>query len=91
LAHQNYTGLSENEAAQRLRQEGPNALPGAQRRSLATIALDLLREPMLLLLLAAVSIYFALGDRREALVLLSFVILISGITLYQARATACGT
>ena len=87
MAHQNYTGLSENEAAQRLRQEGPNALPGAQRRSLATIALDLLREPMLLLLLAAVSIYFALGDRREALVLLSFVILISGITLYQARKT----
>lgn len=82
-----YNGLSENEAAYRLRQDGPNALPGATRRGPLAIALELLREPMLLLLLAAVSIYFMLGDVYEAAVLLSFVVLISGITLYQEQKT----
>jgi P-type Ca2+ transporter type 2C len=87
LSHQDYKGLSESDAAQRLRQEGPNALPGAQRRGIVAVALELLREPMLMLLLAAVSIYFMLGDMREAAVLSSFVVLISGITLYQEQKT----
>ena len=87
MSNRDYQGLTENEAAQRLRREGSNTLPGARRRSPVVIVAELVREPMLLLLLAAVSVYFALGDGREALVLLSFVVLISGITLYQERKT----
>jgi len=84
---QDHRGLTEHEAAQRLSLDGPNLLPGPGRRSLLAMTLNLLREPMLLLLLAAVSIYFALGDAHEATVLLSFVALISGITLYQEQKT----
>ncbi len=42
---------------------------------------------MLLLLLAAGSIYFVVGDIEEGLILLSFVVVIIGITLVQERKT----
>ncbi len=46
-------GLSEDEAALRLRAEGPNELPQAKRRTLLRIALEAAREPMFQLLIAA--------------------------------------
>jgi len=45
------------------------------------------REPMILLLLAAGTIYLFLGDLREAIVLLSSVLVVIGISLYQNRRT----
>ena len=47
------TGLTAAEAARRLSEDGPNALPGGERRTLVSIALETMREPMFLLLLAA--------------------------------------
>jgi Ca2+-transporting ATPase len=46
------SGLSAELAARRLAEEGPNALPGGQRRSLLSIAADTVREPMFLLVSA---------------------------------------
>jgi Ca2+-transporting ATPase len=46
-----------------------------------------LAEPMFLLLIACGAIYLFLGDRHEALVLLGFVVLVTGITLYQEHKT----
>ena len=46
-------GLSAAQAAQRLAEDGANALPGGQHRSLLSIAAETVREPMFLLLLAA--------------------------------------
>ncbi|HVI96563.1 MAG TPA: cation-translocating P-type ATPase [Anaeromyxobacter sp.] len=81
-------GLSEVAAAARLRAEGPNELPRDRPpRLLATIA-EVLREPMLLLLVAAGAIYLVLGDREEALLLLPAVLVIVGITIVQERRTA---
>jgi P-type Ca2+ transporter type 2C len=79
------SGLTEGEAAERLALDGLNSLPGEKPKNIASVVLGLLNEPMLLLLLAAASIYFALGDAHEAMVLLSFVILIFSITLYQTQ------
>ena len=47
------SGLTASQAAQRLRNDGPNALPGDQRRSLRAIIRETLQEPMFMLLLAA--------------------------------------
>ena len=63
-------GLTESEAATRLAEYGPNRLNERRTRRLDEIALQALREPMFLLLLAAVTLYFALGDMAEALFLL---------------------
>ena len=80
-------GLTAAEAAACLSQDGANALPGGQHRSLLSIALDTAREPMFLLLLAAASLYLVFGDLREGLTLLAFVVITLGLTLYQEGKT----
>lgn len=81
------TGLTEQEAEERLKQEGYNEMPSTKERSLFAIAFDVVREPMFLLLGAGGVIYLFLGDIQEALMLLGFVFVVIGITLYQERKT----
>lgn len=73
-------GLSSADAAERLRRDGPNVLPQPERRSRWRILRDVLREPMLLLLLAATAVYVALGDPMEASLLAASVLLVIGLT-----------
>ena len=80
-------GLDEREAARRLARDGPNLLPEGRPKSLAAIGLKVLAEPMLLMLLVAGGAYLALGDRGEAIFLLSFVFVVIGITFVQERRT----
>ncbi len=80
-------GLSEEEAAGRLATDGFNELPGARRRRTWHIALEVLREPMFLLLVACGALYLVLGEPREALLLLGFVFVVMGITIVQERRT----
>ncbi len=80
-------GLSSAEAARQLAADGRNALPGGKGRSLFTIVRETLREPMLLLLLAAGVLYLAFGDLQEGLVLFGFVAATLGLTLYQEGKT----
>ena len=80
-------GLSAAEAAQRLRAEGPNALPGGQRRTWLAIILETAREPMFLLLIAAGTLYLVFGELQEGLVLFGFVLVTLGLTLYQEGKT----
>ena len=87
LDPKNLHGLSEAEATERLRQEGYNEIPAARKRSSLAIALDVAREPMFLMLVACGVLYLLLGDLSEALMLLFFVFVVMGITLYQERKT----
>jgi Ca2+-transporting ATPase len=80
-------GLSGQEAARRLREAGFNELPSSKPKNLLRITGEILREPMLLLLVACSAIYFLLGDVREALVLSVFVALVIGIEIYQQQKT----
>lgn len=76
-------GLTSAEAARRLAADGPNELPSDERRGLLHLALEVVREPMIGLLLAAGAIYLALGEPREALILAGGIALIVVIELYQ--------
>jgi Ca2+-transporting ATPase len=80
-------GLTEAEAAKRLKEEGYNELPSAKSKSAFRIAFEVVKEPMFLLLIACGIIYMVLGDIQEALILLFFVFVIIGITFYQERKT----
>ncbi|MCL4315290.1 MAG: cation-translocating P-type ATPase [Gammaproteobacteria bacterium] len=82
-----YSGLTAQQAAARLAQEGYNELTPPPRRNLFTTAIEVLREPMLLLLLAGGVVYFILGSQREALLLVASALAIIGITLYQSHKT----
>jgi len=81
------SGLAEVEAAKRLQEEGHNEIPSTTRQSIFAIVLEVVREPMFLLLVACGTIYLLLGDVQEALLLLGFVFAIMGITIYQHRKT----
>ena len=80
-------GLSEADARARLRTEGYNELPQPHRRTPMRIVLQVLREPMLALLLGGGLVYLALGDLKEALILLAFASLSVLITVVQETRT----
>jgi P-type Ca2+ transporter type 2C len=76
-------GLSESEAQARLKAEGHNELPDADRRTSLRIVFEVLKEPMLTLLLAGGVIYIAIGELADALILGAFAMLSIAITVVQ--------
>src|SRR6185295_18516274 len=80
-------GLSDADAQARLKAEGYNELPGPDRRTPLRIIVEVLREPMLALLLGGGVIYLALGDLKEALILLTFASVSVLITVIQETRT----
>jgi len=80
-------GLSSSDASYKLKEEGYNEMPSSKKRSVFHIAFEIVREPIFLLLVASGSLYFLLGDVSEAIVLLSFVFVVIGITVYQEQKT----
>jgi len=80
-------GLSSQEVAERIRTNGYNELPSAKKRNVVRILLSVLKEPMLLLLLGSGVIYLLIGKAEDAYMLLTFVVVVIGITFYQERKT----
>lgn len=83
----NLHGLPQAEALARLRSEGANEFATASQHNILAIALNVLREPMFLLLLASGAVYLLLGDIVDALMLLCFVFVVIGITIFQEYKT----
>src|SRR5450756_1325567 len=80
-------GLSEADAQTRLKTGGYNELPRPNRRTPLRIILEVMREPMLALLLGGGVIYLALGDLKEAVILLVFATMSVLITVVQETRT----
>lgn len=87
MSDKDLAGLSAAEAAARLARDGYNELPQAHRRSVARIVVEVLREPMLTLLLAGGIAYLLLGDLAEALILLAFATFSVAVTVIQETRT----
>jgi Ca2+-transporting ATPase len=71
-------GLDEAEAAARLARLGPNALARRRRPPYATIAARQLADPLVVLLIAAATVSFAIGERVEA-VAIGAIVLVDGL------------
>ena len=80
-------GLREADAQTRLKTHGYNELPRANQRTAFRIVLEVLREPMLALLLGGGAIYLVLGDLKEAIILLAFASMSVLITVIQEART----
>jgi Ca2+-transporting ATPase len=87
LHEKDFAGLTQAEVEERLAVDGYNELPSSKKRSLLRIVLEVVREPMFLLLIACGVLYLILGDMEEALMLLGFVFVVMAITLYQEQKT----
>jgi len=81
------TGLDTTAVAAALAAHGPNALAKTGRRSVIRIAGEVVREPMLALLLAGGLAYLLLGNLAEALILLGFATFSVGVTVAQESRT----
>ena len=80
-------GLTAAEARRRFEAQGANELPRTGRRTVPHILGEVVREPMLALLLAGGIAYMLLGDLGEALILLGFATFSIGITVIQESRT----
>jgi Ca2+-transporting ATPase len=82
-----FSGFTEADAAARLQAEGHNELPQPDRRTPFRIVLEVLREPMLALLLIGGIVYLVLGDLKEAIILVAFATMSIVITVVQETRT----
>ncbi|MEI7905701.1 MAG: HAD-IC family P-type ATPase, partial [Candidatus Firestonebacteria bacterium] len=80
-------GLTSAEALERITKYGYNELPSSKPKTIFHIALEVVKEPMFILLVICGALYLLLGDFQEAVMLLGFVFVIMGITFYQERKT----
>ena len=81
------SGLSSIEAQALLVKYGENSIDKAREKSLYSTAIELLKEPMLLLLIAAGAISLALAELVDGILLLFTIFIILGITIYQTQKT----
>ena len=80
-------GLNQADVQARLQAEGYNELPRPDQRTPLGIIIEVIREPMLLLLLAGGALYLIFGNFGEALVLLALAMLSVLITVIQESRT----
>lgn len=84
-------GLTSDEAERRLREHGPNELPTRDAPSLPTIVLAQLRDPLIVLLLAATAAASAIGSFANAGFILAVVVfntVIGSVQGYSAERSA---
>jgi Ca2+-transporting ATPase len=82
-----YSGLSSSQALEALKKDGYNELPSQKEKNVFSLFFGLFKEPMLLLLVAAGTIYLLLGEPQDSLMLLTAIFVVIGITFYQERKT----
>jgi Ca2+-transporting ATPase len=80
-------GLTSAEAAEALNTKGYNELPSAKPKNIGRIALEVMKEPMFLLLISCGTLYMVLGDYKEGGILMSTILIIIFITFYQYQKT----
>lgn len=80
-------GITGITAEKLLQEHGYNELPSAKPKSVWQIAIEVVKEPMFILLLCCGTVYLFLGDYSEGIILLCWVFVIILITFYQHRKT----
>jgi len=82
-----YSGLSESEVNEKRNKFGLNELPTQKPKSILSLIFSVVKEPMILLLIAGGLIYFFLGEPKDAFILGVSIFVVIGITLYQENKT----
>lgn len=76
-------GLNNDEVLTSQKLYGYNSIKANHKNSWYILLFDILKEPMLLLLIAVTIIYVIVGNYSEALFMLGAIIAVSGISFYQ--------
>ena len=76
-------GLSDKEVIQSRKKNGSNSLEHQDKNLFLVSLIEMVKEPMFLLLLLATSIYFITGDYGDGIFMVVAIVLVSTISLYQ--------
>jgi len=76
-------GLSDKEVIQSRKINGSNSLEHENKNHFLFSLIEMVKEPMFLLLLLATSIYFITGDYGDGIFMVVAIVLVSTISLYQ--------
>lgn len=79
----NLVGLSDEDLKKSREKHGYNQATELKKSAWYMMLLDILKEPMLLLLIAVSIIYVIVGNYSEALFMLGAIVVVSGISFYQ--------
>jgi len=82
-----YEGLSVQKAQTLLNTYGYNEIPSQKNQGILEILWEVIKEPMLLLLLGSGLIYLMIGEPKDAMMLLVFAGAVISMTFYQIRKT----
>ena len=77
------TGLQESEVAPLREQYGRNIFINDNSRNFPRLLLNMVSEPMFLMLLLACSLYFLLGEPKEGTLMLIAMVFVAAISFYQ--------
>ena len=77
------TGLTNEEVASSRAKNGSNSYDNQQKNHFLLSVLEMVKEPMFLLLVFAASIYFITGDYGDGLFMIGAIIFVSTISLFQ--------
>ncbi|MBK9224390.1 MAG: cation-translocating P-type ATPase [Flavobacterium sp.] len=81
--HESFLGLTESDVVLSRMENGTNSLEHQNKNNLIASLIDMIKEPMFLLLLTATSIYFITGEYGDGIFMTAAIVLVSAISLYQ--------
>jgi Ca2+-transporting ATPase len=80
---QHIKGLSDDQVLKSRAENGSNSLDQQDKNNFLTSLIEMVKEPMFLLLLIATSIYFITRDYGNGIFMTAAILLVSTISLYQ--------
>ncbi|KAH7826878.1 P-type ATPase (P-ATPase) Superfamily Protein [Monocercomonoides exilis] len=80
-------GLTSQQATQLVEVHGYNEIKKEKPKSIFLIVIEALLEPMFIMLLVCLILYFVLGDWGEGIMLSVFVFFVIGLEVYQEKKT----
>ena len=80
---QNIKGLSEDQVLKSRAENGSNSFDHQNKNNFLTSLIEMVKEPMFLLLMTATGIYFITGDYGNGVFMTVAILLVSTISLYQ--------
>ena len=76
-------GLSDAEVVQSRKENGYNSLEHQKKNYFISSLIEMIKEPMFLLLILAASLYFITGKYGDGIFMMAAILLVSTISLYQ--------
>ena len=76
-------GLSDAEVVQSRKENGYNSLEHQKKNYFLSSLIEMIKEPMFLLLILATSLYFITGKYGDGIFMMAAILLVSTISLYQ--------